>query len=71
MSLSARDVGKLFAIKLGWPIGYRGCERGHHRFIYRDPPHEHSAYLPDQFWVIERVRPEAVPIRTQQGSGFS
>lgn len=71
MNLSPRDVGKLFAIKLGRPMVYQGFERDHHLFIYRDPPRDHAAYRTDQLWMLERARPEAAPVRTQQDGGFS
>ncbi|WP_186145977.1 hypothetical protein [Burkholderia gladioli] len=62
MNLTARDVGKPFAIKLGRPMIYQGFERDHHLFIYRDPPRDHAAYRPDQLWMIERLRPAAAPV---------
>ncbi|PJO24887.1 hypothetical protein [Burkholderia glumae] len=71
MNLSARDIGKLFAIKLGRPMVYQGFEREHHLFIYRDPPRDHAAYRPDELWMLERVRPDAAPIRLLNDDGFS
>ncbi|WP_369053424.1 hypothetical protein [Burkholderia gladioli] len=62
MNLSARDVGKLFAIKLGRPMVYQGFERDHHLFIYRDPPRHSLAFRPDEIWMIERLRPAAAPV---------
>lgn len=62
MNLTARDVGKVFSIKLGRPMVYQGFERDHHLFIYRDPPRDHSAYRTSELWMIERHRPEAAHV---------
>lgn len=62
MKLTARDIGKLFVVKLGRPMEYRGFEHGHHLFIYRDPPRDQLAFDPGNVWMIERVRPAAAPV---------
>ncbi|RQU16413.1 hypothetical protein DF153_21215 [Burkholderia cenocepacia] len=68
MTLRQRDVGKLFARKLGRPMTYLGLVEEKHLFIFRDPPQDYLAFRPDQLWMLERVRPEAAPIdNTKEG----
>ncbi|WP_179235062.1 MULTISPECIES: hypothetical protein [unclassified Burkholderia] len=62
LTLSHRDVGKLFTRKLGRPMTYLGLVEEKHLFIFRDPPQDYLAFRPDQLWMLERVRPEAAPI---------
>ncbi|MDR9177931.1 hypothetical protein [Burkholderia multivorans] len=62
ITLSQRDVGKLFARKLGRPMTYLGVVEEKHLFIFRDPPQDYLAFRPDQLWMLERVRPEAAPV---------
>ncbi|PRE82368.1 hypothetical protein [Burkholderia gladioli] len=69
--LGERDVGDLFARKLGRPMTYLGLHEKRHLFIFRDPPQDYLAFRTDELWMIERVRPEAAPIRTEQDGGFS
>ncbi|MCW3581578.1 hypothetical protein [Burkholderia cenocepacia] len=61
-TLSQRDVGKLFARKLGRHMTYLGMVEEKHLFIFRDPPQDYLAFRADQLWMLERVRPEAAPI---------
>ncbi|WP_179236034.1 hypothetical protein [Burkholderia sp. AU28863] len=68
LTLRQRDVGKLFARKLGRPMTYLGLVEEKHLFIFRDPPQDYLAFRPDQLWMLERVRPEAAPIdNTKEG----
>lgn len=69
--LGAQDIGEPFARKLGRPMTYLGMHEARHLFIFRDPPQDYLAFRTDQLWMIERVRPEAAPIRTEQDGGFS
>ncbi|MBJ9624581.1 hypothetical protein [Burkholderia multivorans] len=62
ITLSQRDVGKLFMRKLGRPMTYLGVVEEKHLFIFRDPPQDYLAFHPDQLWMLERVRPEAAPV---------
>ncbi|SAK33224.1 hypothetical protein [Burkholderia multivorans] len=65
ITLSQRDVGKLFMRKLGRPMTYLGLVEEKHLFIFRDPPQDYLAFRPDQLWMLERVRPEAAPVSTE------
>ncbi|MBN6728770.1 hypothetical protein [Burkholderia multivorans] len=65
ITLSQRDVGKLFMRKLGRPMTYLGVVEEKHLFIFRDPPQDYLAFRPDQLWMLERVRPEAAPVSTE------
>lgn len=65
VTLSQRDVGKLFVRKLGRPMTYLGVVEEKHLFIFRDPPQDYLAFRPDQLWMLERVRPEAAPVVTE------
>ncbi|ABX15524.1 hypothetical protein [Burkholderia multivorans] len=65
MTLSDRDIGKLFVRKLGRPMTYLGLVEEKHLFIFRDPPQDYLAFRPDQLWMLERVRPEAAPVSTE------
>ncbi|CAG9196940.1 hypothetical protein [Burkholderia vietnamiensis] len=68
LTLRQRDIGKLFARKLGRPMTYLGLVEEKHLFIFRDPPQDYLAFRPDQLWMLERVRPEAAPIdNTKEG----
>ncbi|WP_206136335.1 hypothetical protein [Burkholderia sp. Se-20373] len=68
LTLSQRDIGKPFAVKLGRPMNYLGIVEEKHLFIYRDPPQDYLAFRPDQLWMLERVRPDAAPIdNTKEG----
>ncbi|VWD01920.1 MULTISPECIES: hypothetical protein [Burkholderia cepacia complex] len=68
VTLRNRDVGKLFARKLGRPMTYLGIVEEKHLFIFRDPPQDYLAFRPDQLWMLERVRPEAAPVdNTKEG----
>ncbi len=69
MTLRNRDVGKLFARKLGRPMTYLGIVEDKHLFIFRDPPQDYLAFRPDQLWMLERVRPEAAPIENTKEGG--
>lgn len=69
LTLRQRDVGKLFARKLGRPMTYLGLVEEKHLFIFRDPPRDYLAFRPDQLWMLERVRPEAAPIDNTKEDG--
>ncbi|WP_257811585.1 hypothetical protein [Burkholderia glumae] len=69
--LGERDVGDLFARKLGRPMTYLGLHEKRHLFIFRDPPQDYLAFRPDELWMLERVRPDAAPIRLLNDDGFS
>ncbi|MPV69442.1 hypothetical protein GD429_27280 [Burkholderia sp. BE17] len=69
MTLSRRDIGKPFTVKLGRPMTYLGTVEEKHLFIYRDPPQDYLAFRADQLWMLERVRPDAAPINDQKEAG--